>query len=151
MELRELAPGETRLAWEALVELRPHLKSVDELVDRVDLRQRHGGYRLVGAFVGDDELAAGVAGFRVGESLAWGRFLYVDDLVVRSERRRLGCGQALLSWLEEEAHRAGCEQLHLDSGVGPRRHAAHRLYLASGLAVNSLHFDRRLVPPLDRR
>ena len=41
------------------------------------------------------------AGFRVAECLAWGRFLYVDDLVTVGSARFRGCGQRLLDWLNE--------------------------------------------------
>jgi hypothetical protein len=51
----------------------------------------------------------------------------------------------LLEWLREEAERLGCEQLHLDSGVGADRTDAHRLYFNAGLAISSLHFARRLT------
>jgi GNAT superfamily N-acetyltransferase len=65
-----------------------------------------------------------VAGYRVGENLAWGKFLYIDDLVTDDSERSRGCGRALLAWLREEAQRQGCAQLHLDSGK--QRLDAHR-------------------------
>jgi GNAT superfamily N-acetyltransferase len=76
--------------------------------------------------------------------LAWGRYLYVDDLSTLPEARRRGHGRRLLDWLTEEARRQGCDQLHLDSGVGPDRIDAHRLYFNTGLAITSFHFARRL-------
>jgi hypothetical protein len=45
-------------------------------------------------------------------------------------------------WLTEEGQRLGCGQLHLDSGVGPERFDAHRLYHNHGLAIYSHHFAR---------
>lgn len=56
-----------------------------------------------------------VAGFRVGENLAWGSFLYVDDLVTHSGHRSKGYGAKLLSWLKEQAAILSCEQIHLVS------------------------------------
>src|SRR4030095_15394971 len=55
-----------------------------------------------------------------------------------------GYGRQLLEWLGEEAERLGCEQFHLDSGVGPTRTDAHRLYLNTGLEITSFHFARGL-------
>jgi GNAT superfamily N-acetyltransferase len=72
-----------------------------------------------------------VAGFRTGHNLAWGHYLYVDDLSTRPDARRRGHGRALL----EEAKRLGCDQFHLDSGVGLDRADAHRLYLNAGLVI----------------
>ena len=52
----------------------------------------------------------------------------------------------LIEWLAEEAQRLGCDQLHLDSGLGADRIDAHRLYLNTGLAISSFHFAKRLQP-----
>jgi GNAT superfamily N-acetyltransferase len=113
-------------------------------VRRVDDVQRAEGYRLVGAFEDGEADAAAVAGFRVGHLLAWGRFLYVDDLSTRASARRRGHGRALLEWLADEARRLECEQFHLDSGVGPNRFDAHRLYFNVGLGITAHHFARHL-------
>jgi GNAT superfamily N-acetyltransferase len=137
--LRELGPGETALAEPVLRVLRP---TVTDLVARVDERQRPEGYRLVAAFAQDRAVA--VAGFRIGHNLAWGRHLYVDDLVTLPEARGHGHARALMGWLVEEAREQGCETLHLDSGVGPDRADAHRLYLNQGLRITSHHFAREL-------
>jgi GNAT superfamily N-acetyltransferase len=142
--IRELLPGDTLLAFAAMGALRPHWGDEAAFVRRVDEVQRAEGYRLVAAFDEGREEAAAVAGFRVGHMLAWGRFLYVDDLSTLPDARRRGHGRALLEWLAEEARRLGCEQLHLDSGVGPDREDAHRLYLNSGLRISSHHFSREL-------
>lgn len=80
-----------------------------------------------------------MAGFRTGHGLAWGHYLYVDDLSTLSEARRRGYGRLLLDWLVEEAGRCGCGQLHLDSGVGLDRADAHRLYLNAGLVIAAHH------------
>jgi GNAT superfamily N-acetyltransferase len=145
-ELREILPPDTALAFPALQALRPHYVDEAAFVERVDEVQRREGYRLVGIFEEGTLHAVAIAGFRVGHMLAWGRYLYVDDLSTLSEARRQGHGRRLLEWLTEEARRLGCEQLHLDSGVGPDRTDAHRLYLNTGLALTSHHFARRLQP-----
>jgi GNAT superfamily N-acetyltransferase len=144
-ELREILPPDTALAFPAMQALRPHYEDEESFVERVDKVQRAEGYRLVGVFEVEPHAAA-VAGFRVGHMLAWGRFLYVDDLSTLTEARRRGYGRQLLEWLTEEAQRLGCDQLHLDSGLGPDRIDAHRLYFNTGLAVSSFHFARRLQP-----
>ena len=144
--LRELLPPETGRAWAAMRELRSRLAGEADFVRRVDEVQRPQGYRLVGAFEpgGPEGAAVAVAGFRVLETLAWGRVLYVDDLSTLPAGRRRGHARALLDWLADEAGRLGCDQLHLDSGVGPDRVDAHRLYLNAGLGITSHHFARSL-------
>lgn len=144
-EVRELSTGESHLAATALLELRAHIGTPAELAERVD-RQRSDGYRVVGSFEEGEEEAAAAAGFRVGENLPWGRFLYVDDLVTRAALHGRGHAGALMSWLWDEAERQGCEQFHLDSGVTPERADAHRLYFRRRLRISAYHFSAD-VPP----
>ena len=144
-ELREILPPDTGLAYPAMAGLRPQFEDEAAFVARVDDVQRSEGYRLVGVFE-DVPHALAVAGFRVGHMLAWGRFLYVDDLSTLSDARRRDYGQRLLEWLTGEAQRLGCDQLHLDSGLGADRIDAHRLYFNTGLAISSFHFAKRLQP-----
>jgi GNAT superfamily N-acetyltransferase len=140
--IREIAENETALAHPAMAALRPAFAAAAEFVHEVDSVLRPEGYRLVGAFERDGEPAAAVAGFRTGHSLAWRRFLYVDDLSTDPAARRRGHGRALLDWLAAEGLRLGCEQLHLDSAVGLERSDAHRLYLNTGFVISAHHFQR---------
>jgi GNAT superfamily N-acetyltransferase len=140
--IRELSSGETPLAHRAMRELRGDQHHGQAFAEHVDRVLRAGGYRLVGVFVADQEQAVAVAGFRVADSLAWGRHLYVDDLSTAPAARRQGHGGALLEWLVEEARKLGCDQLHLDSGTGSQRFDAHRLYHRYGLSIHSHHFAR---------
>jgi len=142
--VRELSSQETGLASPALAALRPHLGDPGRIVELVDRVQRPDGYRLVAAFEQGVEEAVAVAGFRIAHMLAWGKYLYVEDLSTMPEARGRGHARRLLRWLAAEAGREGCDQLHLDSGFGPERADAHRLYLNERLAVASLHFARRV-------
>lgn len=134
----ELGEEQTEQAYPAMKELRPHLADAADFVERVR-RQRAEGYRLVGSFGSDGSVVA-VAGFRCGENLVSGRYLYVDDLVALPAARRQGHAGALLRWLDEEARRLGCAEIHLDSGT--HRHDAHRRYLTSGYIIPALHFAK---------
>ncbi len=102
--------------------------------------QQLSGYELAALRDGGDPVA--VAGFRLGESLAWGRHLYVDDLVTLPEGRSRGHGAALLAWLAELGRTRGACQLHLDSGK--QRADAHRFYEREGLEAVGIHFKRGL-------
>lgn len=122
-----------------MVQLRPHL-SLPDFIDQVQ-RQRQAGYRL--AYAERAGAIVAVAGYRFLENLAWGRFLYIDDLVTDQARRSTGAGSALLDYLVQVARENGCQQLHLDSGV--QRHGAHRFYLAKRMDITSHHFAMKLV------
>lgn len=115
-------------------ELRPHL-TPESFLSQVQRQRRHG-YRLT--YIESEGSVHAVAGYRISECLAWGRFLYVDDLVTRSGDRSKGFGAMLLQWLLREADRNGCGQVHLDSGV--QRHDAHRFYLNNNFRITSHHF-----------
>jgi GNAT superfamily N-acetyltransferase len=131
-----------------MLELRPRIGDADAFAEHVDTIQRPEGYRLLGSFAdgADAEAqAAAVAGFRIVHHLAWGRALYVDDLSTLPEARGKGHAGALLDHLIAEARSLGCDELHLDSGVGEARWTAHRLYLNHGLTIASHHFQRRLA------
>ena len=143
-EVRELREGESLRAAAALLELRPHVGSPEAMAERIDA-QRAAGYRIVAAFDPGAQDAAAVAGFRIAENLAWGRFLYVDDLVTRASARGRGHADAVMAWVTEEAERAGCGELHLDSGVGADREDAHRFYFRHRLRITSYHFARGLA------
>ena len=143
-QVRELDASETRRAAVALLELRPHVGSAEAMTERVDA-QRALGYRIAAAFDAGEEDAAAVAGFRIGENLAWGRFLYVDDLVTRASARGRGHADAVMACVDEVAEQEGCGELHLDSGVGPEREDAHRFYFRHRLRISSYHFARGLA------
>lgn len=138
--LREILPPNTGSAFAAMRELRPHLASRSAFIEQVDTVQRPAGYRLVGASPLDDGDAVAVAGFRVTTSLSWGRHVYIDDLSTLPSARRHGFAGQLLGWVHREAERLGCDQVHLDSGVGPDRRSAHRLYLNAGYLISAHHF-----------
>jgi GNAT superfamily N-acetyltransferase len=144
--IRELGADETHLAYAAIRELRPGMSTLGEFVERVNALQRPEGYRLVGSFEegeeGTESEAVAVAGFRVPHTLAWGRFLYVDDLVTLPAARGRGHADGLMRWLVAEAERLGCGQLHLDSGV--QRLVAHRFYHAHRMSITAYHFQRAL-------
>jgi GNAT superfamily N-acetyltransferase len=117
--------------------LRPHLVE-SEFVDRIQ-RQQQQGYQLA---YGEDGGVKAIAGFRISENLAWGKFLYVDDLVTAESDRSKGYGARLFEWLVERAREQGCQRLELDSGV--QRFAAHRFYFRQRMEIASYHFTLKL-------
>ncbi|QIS20992.1 GNAT family N-acetyltransferase [Nocardia terpenica] len=139
-DIRELHRGETELAAPAMLALRPRWETAGAIVDLIDSRLRPAGYRLAGLFDGEHESAVCVLGFREITTSGWGHVVYVDDLSTLPDARGHGHADRLLSWVEAEARRLGCEALHLDSGVGPDRFAAHRLYMRHHLAIGAHHF-----------
>lgn len=119
----------------------PVLRQLQEhLVDRTfvaDFRRlESSGYQLV--YLMHDGAVQSVAGFRVGESFGWRRYLYVHDFVTDSQSRSQGHGAKLMAWLMNRAREHGCNSLHLDSRV--TRYASHRFYLKEGMIISGHHF-----------
>ena len=152
-DVREIPAGATHLVAAAMLALRPRWSDRDGLVEVIDTQLRPSGYRLVGVFpdgagVSGDGTGSGeavaVAGFREVHALAWGHYLYIDDVSTLPEARGNGYADQLLTWLEAEARRLDCEGLHLDSGVAADRAPAHRLYMRHRLRISAHHFEKDL-------
>jgi GNAT superfamily N-acetyltransferase len=126
--------------YSVMRELRPHITSEVEFVERVKRQMREGGYRLIA--VGDDAEPVAAAGFRFTEYLYSGKVLYVDDLICLESHRGKGFAEALMRWMEDLARAEGCAGFHLDSGT--HRLAAHRFYHRLKLAITSFHFAKKL-------
>ena len=99
--------------------------------------QQGRGYTVAYAEEGGRAICA--AGFVIETRLAWGRHMYIEDLVTDSERRSSGLGRVMMDWLKGHARENGCGQIHLDSGV--QRFPAHRFYLRQGFNIASHHFS----------
>ncbi len=131
--------ADLRRSYEVMRELRPHIATVEEFLERVR-RQEQQGYLL--AYLEVDGDIRAVAGYRYQEMLFHGRMLYVDDLVTRERDRSAGYGGRLFDWLVEQARERGCDHFELDSGV--QRFDAHRFYLLKRMKIASHHFSLQL-------
>ena len=125
---------EIQACFRVLAQLRPHLK--EEAFINTIRAQFNKGYQLAAVTSKSDVVA--VAGFHLRENLAWGKYLYVEDLVSEQDQRSTGLGHILLKWLHNQAKENNCEQLHLDSGI--QRKDAHRFYEREGMMFASHHY-----------
>jgi GNAT superfamily N-acetyltransferase len=133
-----LTDAEILATYPVMKQLRPH--QIEQGYPEMVGRMRRSGYRLAAATEGEEVRC--VAGFRIVEFLAWGRFLYVDDLVTDENARSGGYGKQMLDWLAAEAKGNGCGQLHLDSYVV--RHDTHRFYFREGMSISAYHFSKEV-------
>ena len=117
----------------ALHKLRPQLTQETTLV-KVQAQQNEG-YHLI--YIKEKDLTVSVLGYRVINTLAWGKILYIDDLSTLPDYRNLGYASLLLDWSVQKAKSLGCDQLHLDTGFD--RKEAQRLYLKYNFNFNCQH------------
>lgn len=132
------SPRDVERCFPVVRQLRPQY-DLAGFIEQV-ARQQKAGYRMV--FIENDGAVVSVAGFRLGECLAWGRFLYVDDLITTEHARGRGYAGKLMDWLVEFAQSCNCDEFHLDSGV--QRFGAHRFYLGKRMDITSHHFAIKL-------
>ena len=132
-------PEDLRRCYPVIVQLRPHLTE-DSFVERALRQLKEQPYHL--AAVIEDDRVTTVAGYRLGENLFSGRYLYVDDLVTDESVRSQGHGGLLFDWLVAQAREQRCTALELDSGV--QRFDAHRFYLCKRMNIASHHFSLKL-------
>jgi len=76
-----------------LLQLRPQY-TTESLINQIK-KQQLDGYQV--AFVEMDNAVVCVAGFVMNEKLAWGKCLYVDDLVTSETMRSRGAGKAMIN------------------------------------------------------
>jgi GNAT superfamily N-acetyltransferase len=129
-----------RRCFAVMRELRPHVGSEDEFVTRVRRQQEQSGYTLI--YAEDAGTLVACAGFRISEWLAWGKTLYVDDLICLESHRGTGAAEVLMHWMEDYARAQGCNEFHLDSGTF--RLPAHRFYHRLKLGITAFHFAKPL-------
>ena len=124
--------------YQVMAELRPHIQP-DEFLPIVKRLAEIAGFRL--AYLLDHEIKA-VAGFRISEWLAGGKYLEIEDLVAKSSERSKGNGGELFDWLVAYARENECHQVRLVSRIN--RHDAHRFYLKKGMLLDAHYFSMNL-------
>lgn len=135
-------PDQWRACLPLMRELRPHLTSADDFTARLD-RMQAQDYRLLAAVVAGQAVA--LAGYRYQENLIYGRFMYVDDLVVHPTHRGDRWGARLLDGLDRIARDAGCARLVLDTALSNA--LAQRFYFRQGLLTSAIRFSKNLDLP----
>jgi len=121
--------------FSVMSQLRPKIPR-EQFVARV--RELAASTGLTLACLEDDGIKA-VAGYRVSDWLAGGRYLEIEDLVTADGARSRGYGGALFDWLLATAAREQCRQVRLVSNV--RRVEAHRFYQRKGMTLEAHYFS----------
>lgn len=121
-------------------ELRTDLSGEEEFISQAKRQMKESSFRIV--YLEDENEVKSAAGFRISENFAWGKNLYVDDLITLEKERSKKYGSYLFDWLVNYAKGNNCRELHLDSGV--QRFSAHRFYLNKKMEISSHHFKLKL-------
>jgi GNAT superfamily N-acetyltransferase len=128
-------PTQIEACFPVMSQLRPKIRRED-FVKRVQELAAATGLTL--AFLADGGVKA-VAGYRISDWLAGGRYLEIEDLVTVDGERSKGYGGLLFDWIVALASREACRQVRLVSHV--RRTDAHRFYLHKGMTQEAYYFS----------
>lgn len=141
LEIRHIeSDADLAASFPVMQELRPHLS--DRAAYQAQVAQQHTqGYRLLAAW--RDGVIVGLAGYRLQDNLLYGRFVYVDDLVVSASLHRSGLGERLLQAARQQALALNCRHFVLDTGL--HMALAQRFYFRQGLLAKGMHFVEPLI------
>jgi len=127
-------------SFDTFCELRPHLTDKEVFVVQV-MQQQKESYEIIATYEQEEVVAC--IGFRFLTTLAWGKILYIDDLITKEKTRGKGYGKILLDHVIQIAREHLCKEVHLDTGYA--RHAAHKVYLKRGFEFNCHHLTLKLT------
>lgn len=125
--------------YSVMAELRPHIEP-DEFLSKVKRLAEIADYQLV--YLMDGGTVKAVAGFRISEWLAGGKYLEIEDLAATAGERSKGYGGELFDWLLKYAEENDCRQIRLVSHVS--RFDAHRFYLNKRMIIEAHYFSMNL-------
>lgn len=125
--IQELLESDSLLkAFPIVQQLRPHLNETAYLNFLKDMQKE--GYRMFALCdtVIDAEKIIAVIGVIQLTNLAYGKHLWVHDLITDVSHRSKGYGEILLSFINNLAKKNGCAVVALSSGF--QRIGAHKFY-----------------------
>jgi GNAT superfamily N-acetyltransferase len=139
MLVRELVDKEEMLSYlPVLNELYPSLTAEEysrELDEMLPCR-----YGQVAVF--EEEECIAICGFWIGNKLWIGKYLELDNIVVRASHRSQGVGKLMFDFLERKAVEQQCKMLSLDSYTSNFK--AHKFFYNEGYAPKGFHFVKLL-------
>ncbi|WP_202406401.1 GNAT family N-acetyltransferase [Pontibacillus yanchengensis] len=109
-------------AFPIMKQLRNQLTQATYLTMMEEMKQN--GYRLF-AYEEEGDIVA-LAGVIIDTCFAWGRYVWVHDLVTNEHVRSQGYGRRMLQFIEEWGKEQNCEQVALSSGL--EKELAHQFY-----------------------
>ena len=129
---------EIRNCFAVMAELRPQFQP-GAFLKQVKRQMSETKFRLV--YLNDSGIKA-VGSYRIGEWLAGGKYLEIEDLAAKSGHRSKGYGGELFDWFVDFAKGEDCRQIKLVSHV--KRFDAHRFYLNKKMIIEAHYFSMTL-------
>ena len=90
----------------------------------------------------ENDICLGITGCWSATKLWTGKYLEIDNFVVRPEHRSKGIGKMLTEYIEQKALDLDCSSIVLDAYT--QNFAAHRFYYNQGYGPRGFHFVKIL-------
>jgi GNAT superfamily N-acetyltransferase len=90
----------------------------------------------------DENECIAISGFWIGNKLWVGKYLELDNIIVREKYRSQGVGKLMFDFLEKKAKEQQCNMLSLDSYTN--NFSAHKFFYNEGFAPRGFHFIKLL-------
>ena len=132
-------PQEMLAFHETIRELYPEM-SAEEYLSRLQDMVKNGYAQLV--ILENNECLA-ISGFWINTKLWCGKYLELDNVIVRAKVRSKGVGRLISKVLEDLAKEKNCNILVLDAYT--HNYAAHKFYYNQGFGPKGFHFVKVLV------
>ena len=99
----------------------------------------HNYFQVIGV---QDDITIAVSGYWIATKIYSGRYLEIDNFIVREEYRSKGIGKKMIQWMEKEAQKQECKCIMLDAYV--QNYQAHKFYYANGYKALGFHYTKRI-------
>jgi GNAT superfamily N-acetyltransferase len=134
-----LTDKQTMLKYiDVLQELYPSL-SPEQYAKELDLMLPHN-YTQLAVFEQDHCIA--ICGVWLGNKLWIGKYLELDNIIVRASARSKGVGELIFQTIEQKAISENCNMLALDSYTSNFK--AHKFFYNQGFGPKGFHFVKLL-------
>lgn len=134
-----LTDKQTMLQYiDVLQELYPSL-SPEQYAKELDLMLPHN-YTQLAVFEHDHCIA--ICGVWLGNKLWIGKYLELDNIIVRASARSKGVGELIFQTIEQKAISENCNMLALDSYTSNFK--AHKFFYNQGFGPKGFHFVKLL-------
>jgi GNAT superfamily N-acetyltransferase len=90
----------------------------------------------------EEEECIAICGFWLGNKLWIGKYMELDNIVVRASHRSQGVGKLMFDFLERKAIEYRCKMLSLDSYTNNFK--AHKFFYNEGYSPKGFHFVKLL-------
>ena len=90
----------------------------------------------------ENDICVALTGFWTGTKLWSGKYIEIDNFIVRPDHRKKGLGKIMTDYIDAKAEEIGCTMIVLDAFIGNFK--AHRFYYNQGYAPKGFHFIKMI-------